>query len=126
MSVVARRSRHVAASYRRDLAVSVLLGGMSLAVVMVVALEVDSAVRSLVVALFLLAVPGLTVVRLLGFRGPLFCAVVAVVVSVVVNLHLAVLHVAFGLWEPRWTVVFLALLTAALSGVPLVQSGEGR
>jgi len=126
MNVDARAGRAAAESDGHDLAMTVLLGGVSLAVALLVALEVEAPLLSLVVTLFLLTVPGATVVRLLGFRGPLLCGVLAVAVSIVVDLHLAVLHVVAGLWEPRSAVVALALASAALAGVPLLQRHEER
>lgn len=99
-------------------AVSALLGTVSVLVAVLVAVDLQSVVRQLLVVVFLLTVPGATLIRLLRFESLLFQCCVAIAGSVVVDMLLALGMVELGLWRPASAVVALAVGCAVLSVVP--------
>jgi uncharacterized membrane protein len=81
-------------------------------------LPAGSGVRSVAVAIFLLSCPGTALVRRFWpGKDRLERAVLAVALSIAVSVLVTEAQTFAGLWQPRWSIAILALLTTVLATV---------
>lgn len=94
-----------------------IISGSALVAVIAVFAHASPLLRSLVTFWYLLVCPGMAFIRLLKLKDSLTEWILAIVLSLALEMVLGLVMVYAHWWQPGWGLVFLILLS--LSGVSL-------
>ena len=92
-----------------------LIALVAIAAAALVLADAQSGLRAFVVGPFLLCAPGLAVIGLIGIRDPLEHVVLAIAVSVALDIFISLAMLYGGFWSPATAVTGLAALVVVLT-----------